>query len=260
MKTVIKNLFRWLGFNIYRVGNQRKDIERIKEMGGLYRELIFKDLPPFNDKRISLLFNLEGTGIGEAIYLVRYLHQSLKLDGDICEFGVAQGKTSALLAHEIKDTDKNIWLFDSFKGLSRPTAKDKLKNDIYNLGDIQRYEGQMAFNVGVVQKELRQINIHKEKIKIIPGFIEKTIQGLNLPKKVCFAYIDFDFYEPILIALNFLNNTLQAGGFVIVDDYDFFSTGSKTAVDEFINANKSGYKFTTPLKSAGNFCILEKIK
>ena len=259
MKVIIKNLLKRLGFKIYRIGNERKDRERIVEMEGLYRELVFKDLPQFNENRISLFLNLEGTNIGEAIYLVRYLHQSLKLDGDVCEFGVAAGRTSALLAQEIRDTDKNIWLFDSFKGLSRPTDRDKLKDDIYSLGRIQRYEGEMAFNVGAVKNALSRISIPEARIKIVAGFIATTIQRLDLPKKVCFAYVDFDFYEPILTALNFLNNTLQKGGFVIVDDYDFFSTGAKTAVDEFLNAHRQTYKFSTPLKSAGYFCILEKI-
>ena len=41
--------------------------------------------------------------------------------------------------------------------------------------------------------------------------------------------------------------------------YDFFSTGSKTAVDEFLAANQGRYELSLPIKSAGHFCILEKI-
>ncbi len=259
MKTLIKHLFNRLGFNIHRIGNERKDIQRVREMEEVYRELVFKDMPPFDDKRIDLMFHLEGTNIGEAIYLVRYLHKTLQLEGDVCEFGVAGGQTSALLAHEILGTEKNIWLFDSFEGLPKPTDKDKLKNDIYSLGSIDKYEGEMAYNVDAVKSALTKINIPKERVKIIPGFIENTIQSSGLPGKVCFAYADFDFYEPTITALNFLNKTLQKGGVVVVDDYDFFSTGAKTAVDEFISANRSSYNFVFPIKSSGNFCIIEKI-
>ncbi len=55
-----------------------------------------------------------------------------------------------------------------------------------------------------------------------------------MPEKVSFAYVDFDFYEPIMIALNFLDKVTTSGAMIIVDDYDYFSTDSKIAVDEFV--------------------------
>jgi O-methyltransferase len=66
--------------------------------------------------------------------LIEYLHQSLPVEGDVCEFGVAQGAISAVLAHEIKNTNKNIWLFDSFEGLPEPSEKDILINDLFHFG------------------------------------------------------------------------------------------------------------------------------
>jgi hypothetical protein len=35
--------------------------------------------------------------------------------------GIAQCATSALIANEISSSKKNLWLFDSFKGLPKPT-------------------------------------------------------------------------------------------------------------------------------------------
>lgn len=232
----------------------------IREIEGLYREFVFKDLPSYDDGRINLMANLLGTEISEAIYILNYLQKSLVLPGDICEFGVAQGATSAFMAYEIRNTDKNMWLFDSFKGLSKPSKKDILiKDDLFNADSIEAYEGSMACEVEMVKQRLKDINFPSTRVKIIPGFIEKTINQSNLPDKICFAYIDFDLYEPILIALNFLDIVLQTGGFVIVDDYDYFSTGVKTAVDEFVAAHQEKYNFSLPLKSAGHFCIIEKV-
>ncbi len=187
-----------------------------------------------------------------------YLSKSLDISGDICEFGVAQGATSALMANEVRTTDKNIWLFDSFEGLPRPTEKDVLKDDIFNLGSMEAYAGTMSFKADMVKRRLRDIDFPFSKVRIVPGFIEETIKHPNLPEKVAFAYVDFDFYEPILIALQFLDNTLQQGGFIIVDDYDFFSTGAKTAVEEFLSTRNETYAMSLPIKSAGHFCILEK--
>ena len=63
---------------------------------------------------------LIGTTIGEAIYVIQNLHEGLRVSGDVCEFGVAQGATSRLLASEIMSTDRKLWLFDSFEGLPAP--------------------------------------------------------------------------------------------------------------------------------------------
>src|SRR5450755_2563393 len=81
---------------------------------------------PVPEGRSELLAKLLGTQLSEAVYIINCLHRSLKLPGDVCEFGIAQGATSALLANEIRDTDKLLWLFDSFEGLPTPTEKDSL--------------------------------------------------------------------------------------------------------------------------------------
>jgi len=230
----------------------------INEIEGVFCNGLFKDIPKGDETRTALIANLLGTSVSESIYLLNYLHKSLAVEGDICEFGIAQGLTSALLAHEIRNTDKNLWLFDSFEGLPKPSPQDQLKDDIFDLGTIEAYEGTMSCPLSMVKERLNEIHFPVERIKIVPGFIEETIKNNNLPKRVCFAYVDFDFYEPILTALEYLDKNLQAGGFVVVDDYDYFSTGSKTAVDEFLTLNK-GYEIHFPIGSAGKFCILEKI-
>lgn len=46
--------------------------------------------------------------------------------------------------------------------------------------------------------------------------------------------MDFDFYNPIKVALDFLHRVTPIGAIIIVDDYDFFSTGAKKAANEFV--------------------------
>jgi hypothetical protein len=214
---------------------------------------------PVPEGRSELLARLLGTQLAEAVYVINYLHQSLKLPGDVCEFGIAQGATSALLANEIRDTDKLLWLFDSFAGLPKPTEKDTLIDDIFRLGTIEKYQGTMAYGVNEVLERLQAISYPLSRVKIVPGFIENTISLGDLPGRVCFAYVDFDFYEPILVALNYLNEHLSKGGCIVVDDYGFFSSGAGAAVDEFVTAHPSQYDFILPEKSAGHFAILSKI-
>lgn len=227
-----------------------------EEIQLFFSEVVFKELKP-NKKQIPLLMKLHGTGISEAIYVIYYLQKSMSFSGDVCEFGVGNGATSVLLADEIKKTKKKLWLFDSFQGLSKPNKKDILINDIFRLGTMDKYEGTMSYSIEEVNSRLESIHFPKSRIKIIPGFIEKTVYGKKLPGKICFAYVDFDLYEPILTALNFLAKRMSKGGFIVVDDYNFFSVGAKIAVDEFIKENTS-FNILFPYKFAGHFCILEK--
>ncbi|HAJ58570.1 MAG TPA: hypothetical protein DCP31_04310, partial [Cyanobacteria bacterium UBA8543] len=135
-----------------------------------------------------------------------------------------------------------------------------LIDDIFNLKSMESYEGTMSCPVEMVESRLKAISFPDSRVRIVPGFIEETINSPNLPTKVCFAYVDFDFYLPILTTLKFLHHHLSIDGTVIVDDYDFFSSGAKTAVDEFLQEYPGNYKIIKPYKFAGHFCILRKTK
>lgn len=219
---------------------------------------------PTNSIRAELTSRLLGTSPSEAYFIIEAIHKTNFIQGDICEFGVAQGETSALMANEIRETDKKLHLFDSFKGLSKPSAKDVLKDDIFNLGSIVKYHGKMKCDKKLVENRLKAISFEANRYIIHEGFIDEIIRYRHkLPVKVSFAYIDFDFYEPISISLNFLHDVTPAGGIFIVDDYDFFSTGVKTAVDEFIsnkNIEDKYYEIEIPGKRFGCFAILYKVK
>ncbi len=232
----------------------------IQELDGLYRETLFSGLLAPDPARLKLLGELIGTTASEALFIVAYLAKSLDAGGDVCEFGVAQGATSALLAHELKPTDRKLWLFDSFEGLPRPHAKDELKDDIFGLGSIEAYEGTMVFGVAELKTRIDRVGFPAARALIVPGFIEDVVadRGVETPDRVCFAYVDFDFYSGIRTALEFLDERLPVGAHVIVDDYDFFSTGAKTAVDEFVVARSDRYTLSLPIPSAGRFCILER--
>jgi cephalosporin hydroxylase len=126
---------------------------------------------------------------------------------------------------------------------------------------MEKYAGTMATPVEVVQQRLATVGFSEARTHIVPGFIEESIKSANLPQKICFAYVDFDFYEPILTVLRWLHPRLAAGGTVIVDDYGFFSAGAKTAVDEFLADVAGEFEVTLPRKFAAEstpFCILRR--
>jgi O-methyltransferase len=226
-----------------------KLLEAAEEMEKLARATVFPDLSK-REGRTELMIQLLGTQLSEA----------LQLEGDICEFGIAQGATSALMANEIRDTGKNLWLFDSFEGLPMPTDRDVLIDDIFHLGSMEKYHGTMASGPEQVTARLKAINFPFERVKVVPGFIEKTAQSAKLPPEVCFAYVDFDFYEPIKIALELLDPRLPVGGVVVVDDYGYFSDGAQAAVDEFVDEKQGAYTKQPAPEWASKFCVLQKVR
>ncbi|WP_158292457.1 TylF/MycF/NovP-related O-methyltransferase [Paracraurococcus ruber] len=234
----------------------KQDVVEIEE---LYRRFVFPDLPR-DPKRAEILHNLHGTTVGEGVHIVHYLHRSLAVPGDVCEFGCNEGATSRLLAHEIlPEAARRLWLFDSFEGLPAPTEKDRLIDDIAGYGSMDAYQGDMRAHEDQVRDKLALVPFPAERTRIVKGWIDQTLATPDVPAQVAFAYVDFDFYEPIRLALEFLDRTMPPGGHVVVDDYGFFSEGAQLAVDEFVAARGGRWVRHMPEPAAGKFCTLERL-
>ncbi len=266
MKDTVKRLvnacLRPVGLEVRRMDSPRLIPQlfgrAVNELLGALQELGFSALPP-DDLRVPLLMQMMGSGISQSAYLIEYLRRSLAVNGDVCEFGVAAGATSALIANEIRSTDRRLWLFDSFEGLPKPTEKDRLLDDVLELGSMERYEGAMSFPESQVRKRLKDIDFPESRTTIVPGFIEKTLAKGPVPSVVAFSYVDMDLYAPIRLALDFLHEVTTPGGHVMVDDYGFLSEGAKTAVDEFYDRHRDGYEKIMPHHFAGAFVLLRKL-
>ena len=259
IKIILKKILNSIGSN--------KDINKIKLDEVLNYQLtrLLNNNKYFDENKINsledLLKDLLGTSLIEGIKIVESLNMTSNIDGDVCEFGVAQGKTSKLIGFFIKNSNKNLYLFDSFKGLPAPTKKDELKDDIFKLGKIENYEGKMAHLEIKVQNELKEIGFDEKRIVINKGFLNKnSINNMKLPKHVSFAYLDFDFYQPTLDGLKFLEKSLSIDGIIIVDDYDFFSTGAKKATDEWFEYNSNSFQKEIIKTKMSSFIVIKKMK
>ncbi len=235
----------------------RRHLILLAEVDRMLRSSVFSNVPD-NARRLELMTELVSTSPPKAFNIVHYLHRALEVPGDVCEFGVAEGATSALIANELLEGDRDFWLFDSFEGLSKPTEKDVLLDDMFDLGSMEKYEGKLAFPQEVVNRRLERVEFPKQRLHVVPGFIEKTIKEAKFPKQVCFAYVDFDLYEPILTALKALDSKMPKGGFIVVDDYGCFSAGAATAVDEFVTSRPQVFRTIKPQVFSSEYIILEK--
>jgi len=208
--------------------------------------------------RDDLFKQLMGTGAAEAMAIVKALEETAHLKGDVCEFGVAQGATSALIAHEIMASESHLHLFDSFVGLPPPTDADELLDDIFKLGNMGRYAGTMACSKTQVLDRLYRVGFPRERTHIHEGYLCKTLREPGLPVAVRFAYVDLDLYESTREALEMLTNVaMVVGGIAIVDDYGFFSRGVEKAVGEVVK--RGGWRFEMSEPASEHFCILRKL-
>jgi O-methyltransferase len=262
-KKLVNKGLKTLGLEVDRAGTAgRKDSMLIRdtlEAVALYREtvLVLAELPELDERQIDLLIGRCGTSLGEALYILSAVHQTRTISGDVCEFGVAQGATSVQIAYMIREGTKHLYLLDSFEGLSKPTEKDKLIDDIFDLGSMAAYAGTMATPMQLPASMISSIGFPPDRVHFIKQMIEGELRDLDkLPAAVSFAYFDMDLYEPTLLSLEWFHTVSRSGAIAIVDDYGFLSSGVESAVTEFLVGEN--YELSLPVKSAGHFCQLTK--
>jgi len=214
---------------------------------------------PVDDFILYRLTRLAGTTLIEAAYILLALKNTHLIEGDWCEYGVAHGRTSALLAQALLAlrSPKKIYFYDSFEGLPKPHEKDILINDLYGLKEISAYTGKFNFPQELLIHELGTVSENTDYYHIVKGWIEPDLLKHNSPSQISFAFLDMDFYQSTYDVLIFLTKAMSKGGIVIVDDFGFFSSGIKTAVDEVLLLNPYSWKLTTPFYS--KFAFLEKL-
>lgn len=156
-----------------------------------------------------------------AYVLHTMLKQSLHIPGHVWECGVYRGGTAAMFARMLAEaaSDKRLFLFDTFDGMpATDPDKDRHRQGDFadtSLEAVRAYVGQ------------------PERCVFRPGWIPATFQGLEA-ECIAFAHIDVDIHQSVLDCLGFIWPRLSVGGFVVLDDYGFFTCpGARAATDEF---------------------------
>lgn len=163
------------------------------------------------------------------------------IDGCFVECGVARGGCSALMAMVASEykSNRKIWLFDSFEGLSDPTIEDEYNNPlIYKSKDKSASLVSPGYCLGTydeVEKLLfSKLSLNKNNVFMVKGWFQDT-----LPKykdkigAIAILRIDADWYESTKCCLENLYDNVITGGYIIIDDYESV-IGCKKATDEFL--------------------------
>jgi O-methyltransferase len=163
------------------------------------------------------------------------------VDGCFVECGVARGGCAALMALVVADhnSDRNLWLFDSFEGLSEPTAEDEYQESLrYKPDDRSSDLVAPGYCLGTYEEveELlfEKLGLSRDNIFMVKGWFQDTLpeyRGKIGP--IAVLRIDGDWYESTKCCLENLYDNVITGGSVIIDDYESY-IGAKKATDEFI--------------------------
>ncbi|WP_442582719.1 TylF/MycF/NovP-related O-methyltransferase [Mesorhizobium sp. ASY16-5R] len=167
------------------------------------------------------------TGIPDdrCFVLLEIARRMRSVTGDIAECGTRFGRSASFMLTGCgQPTDKSLFLFDSFEGLSEPTSADA-KDD----GETYWRKGDILAPVDIVQENLKDYgNVHVMKGWIPDRFAEVADRSFSL------VHIDVDLYQPTMDSLEFFYPRMTKGGFVVCDDYGSENCpGAKRAFDEF---------------------------
>jgi O-methyltransferase len=167
-----------------------------------------------------------------------------KIPGALVECGVWRGGSAmamALTLLRLGDTDRDIYLYDTFEGMSAPSKFDVTSDglDAAPIWEANKDgEDSNAWGrakIDQVREAVISTGYPGERFHLIKGRVEDTLPA-QLPGAIALLRLDTDFYESTLAELNHLYPLLAVGGPIIFDDYGGWE-GARKAADEYFEAN-----------------------
>ncbi len=168
-----------------------------------------------------------------------------KIAGDIVECGVWKGGSmmiSALTLLRMNETNRLLYLYDTYEGMAKPTSKDVKIFDkspaikSWNKKQKDNYSKWCYASLEEVKKNLYSTGYPKRNIKFIKGKVQDSIPNIT-SEKISLLRLDTDLYESTYHELTHLYPKLIKNGILIIDDYGFWK-GQKEAVDHYFQENK----------------------
>ena len=186
-------------------------------------------------------FTLTSTERMYALWLATRHVVAHHVPGAIVECGVWRGGSSMLAAatlRECGESDRDVWLFDTFEGMTNPGHYDvELSTGMHALGHdaiARKRADSVVFAYAAldeVQVNMQKVRYPAQKIHYVQGRVEETIPS-QAPEAIALLRLDTDWYESTRHELEYLWERLQPNGVLIVDDYGHWA-GARKAVDEF---------------------------
>ena len=176
---------------------------------------------------------------------VRYAERT-RLPGAFVECGVWRGGSMLAVARTLLQlgvTDRDLYLFDTFTGMTEPTERDVRINEGKHAEVFLNAKGPgpMAWSrperfiatLDDVKQGFAEIDYPAERVHYVQGKVEETVPQ-QAPQDIAILRLDTDWYESTKHELAHLYDRLVPGGVLILDDYGTWQ-GSKEATDEFLD-------------------------
>lgn len=162
------------------------------------------------------------------------------LPGAFVECGVWRGGSmmaAALTLLRLGAGDRNLFLFDTFAGMTRPAEMDRDWAGTPVIEGWAGYQGEngppdpCAVPVEEVRAALATTGYDPARLHFVEGPVEETVPD-RAPPQIALLRLDTDWYESTRHELVHLYPGLVPGGVLIIDDYGHFQ-GARRATDEF---------------------------
>lgn len=165
-----------------------------------------------------------------------------RIDGAVVECGVWRGGSMMAVAQilrEVGDTERDLYLFDTFEGMTTPSEMDVSFDGQRAADALKRTgsDGAMHCRAGIddVRANVLSTGYESSRIHFVKGMVEATIPD-HAPDQISILRLDTDWYESTLHEMVCLFPRLAPGGVLIVDDYGHWQ-GARRAVDEYLASN-----------------------
>ena len=151
------------------------------------------------------------------------------IPGDLVETGVWRGGATILMRAALaawEDSDRSVWVADSFNGLPPPDAAAFPADEGVDLSGLNA----LSVSRAEVAANFERYDLLDDRVRFLEGWFSDTL-GIAPISELALLRLDGDLYQSTWEALEALYPKLSPGGILIVDDYGAFEPCRKAVHD-----------------------------
>ena len=178
-----------------------------------------------------------------ALYAACMYVLDTKLEGAFVECGVWKGGSAMMIAACLKSKgvlDRDIYLYDTFEGMSKPEDMDRSHTgeDAQGQFDATSVDEDSSTwcysSFDEVKRNMMSIGYPEERIHLIKGKVEESLPARIPAGPIALLRLDTDWYSSTKQELTHLYPMLVKRGVLIIDDFGHWE-GARKAVMEYFD-------------------------